>query len=318
MKTVLLIEGNGAAHRSLYSHKHLKYTDEKGFQHYTGMQYGVLSSLMYLNNEFDPEHMMIVWDSNSSRRINLFDGYKKKRIEKRNIEQKEIKKELKKNPKTLYHNFQKEAIETRKIISMIGIQQFRTPNEEADDVIATLVEKLKKNYNIIIISNDHDFIQLLDGSNVSIYKQAVNKKEIITYDFIKKKLGFKPKYYSNVLALGGDQSDEYPGVKGISPEKAEEIVRKYGPGLELILSKAKNNELEGRYNDLINSNIEMIKLCKKLSTLIKNVEIKELESEWDENGLKEIFNQLRFHSMKYDDKFNEVKRLRKEKIIIEP
>ena len=319
---LLIIDGNGLAYRCLYTHGDLGYREntveqwikEESKFIYTGMAYGFLVSLLMMIKEFNPNCVAIAWDGGSKYRQDLYPGYKSKRKEKRKEEDKKSHKlikqqEIKQDPNYKPpHNIHKELDQVRELIHYTGIQQFRKRHEEADDIIGTLVRKFHKEYAVIIASNDHDFLQLLNYEDIKIFRSTGFKKEIIKKENFVKKHKILPKYYPNVLAIGGDSTDEYPGVKGVSVDTAFEIVRKYGPELEKIIEKAVNGKItEARgVGRLISEQKDMAILCQKLAKIKTNVSLEEEKSKYDEDGLVAIFKRYKFHSLLFADKMKEI------------
>jgi DNA polymerase-1 len=325
-KKLLIIDGNGLAYRCLYTHGDLGFRENEGEQWlkkeskfiYTGMTYGFLVSLIMMNKEIEPDSIVIAWDGGSKYRQDLYPGYKSKRKEKRKEEKKKHEKLIKdqvvkKDPNFKPpHNVNRELDQVRELIHYTGLQQFRKQHEEADDIIGTLVKKFHKEYSITIASNDHDFLQLLNYDDIRIFRSTGFKKEFIYKKNFIKKHGILPKYYPNVLAIGGDSTDEYPGVKGVSTETAFEIVKKYGPELEKILEKARSGKItEARgVGRLISEQKDMAILCKKLAKIKTDVELLEEKSKFDENSLINIFKKYKFHSLLFDDKMSEIKKFK--------
>jgi len=132
---------------------------------------------------------------------------------------------------------------------------------EADDLMASLVEKYKLNYIICIIGNDKDLYQLVEDERVYIWNFAKKKEKTITESIVKETLGVKPMEVGDLLALWGDSSDNISGIKRIGKETAKKLILKYG-NMEAIIENEKN-----KYDF---SNIE---LNKKLVNLVKDIEI---------------------------------------------
>ncbi len=320
----MIIDGNGLAYRCLYSHggykthtQPLGFYNEQGKYIHTGLTYGFVISLLMMIKEIKPYSIVIAWDAGSKYRQDLYPGYKSKRKKKR-IEEKKVslqiieKEQIKHDPNYKPpHNIPKELDQIRELIHHTGIQQFRKRDEEADDLIGSLVRKFHKEYAITIASNDHDFLQLLNYEDINIFKSIGNKKEFITKKDFVRKYKILPKYYPNVLAIGGDSTDEYPGVKGISVETAFEIVKQYGPELEKILEKASNGKIESRQGKLLVEQKDMAILCQKLAKIKTKVPLWSEKTEFSESNLVNIFKKYKFHSLLFTDRMKEIKDLMK-------
>lgn len=328
-QTLLLVDGNSLAHRCIYAHKDLGFwADEKLFV-YTGMAYGFLKSMEMMNKKLNPDAVIVVWDGGHAFRTAIYPQYKQRRRESRLREREDIKKLVKDQkaeamkdptakPQKPPHDFRKEIRDLWSIMRHLGIQQYHTINEEADDLIGTLCYKLRDTYRIIISSNDYDFQQLLHDDMI-LYRSGSNGKqpEYITEASFRKQYGFHPKFYVNVLAIGGDATDEYPGISGISEETAFELVAKYGPKLEKIISKAEAGEITNtRATNLINEKKDDARLCKKLAKIRIEAPLTPKPALFDIEKLKNDFKALRFHSLLYADDLAKIEAIRKPHVTI--
>lgn len=114
----------------------------------------------------------------------------------------------------------------KQILTARGIVCLESPKYEADDIIGTLaVGASPTTYNLMIWSRDKDFAQLL-SRNVRITQQAQgNTNElVVTRMNCKEVYGILPKHVIPYLAMCGDKSDNVPGIPGIGPAKAVELI----------------------------------------------------------------------------------------------
>lgn len=121
-------------------------------------------------------------------------------------------------------------------------------NYEADDVIATLARQAEaKGWDVTIVSTDKDLMQLV-GDKVWML-DTMRRKEY-GYDEVVEKWGVGPDKIQDLLALAGDSADNIPGVPGIGPKTALELINTYGD-LEGILSHAHEIKQNKRRENLI-------------------------------------------------------------------
>src|SRR5690606_23074183 len=142
---------------------------------------------------------------------------------------------------------------------------------EADDTIGSMVEKWKEDANITIVSGDKDLLQLLNPSTkIAFTKKGFSEYDVYTIDRFKDEYAIEPHQFVDVKAFMGDTSDGYPGVKGIGPKTALQLIQKYGSVAEVL-----NNldELKPGQRNKINDNLEMLKISQKLAAIEKNVPI---------------------------------------------
>ncbi len=121
------------------------------------------------------------------------------------------------------------------ILETAGIPVLQSTGEEADDVIATVVEKLRdRNLEILIVSRDKDLYQLL-SERVKLFDPM--KGEIIDPEVLERKKGFRPEQAVEIQTLTGDKVDNIPGVPGVGEKRAAALIRKYGSA-EAVLAHA--------------------------------------------------------------------------------
>jgi DNA polymerase-1 len=138
---------------------------------------------------------------------------------------------------------------------------------EADDLIATYVrEACEAGATATIVASDKDLMQLVNDC-VVMYDTMKDKK--IGIPEVIEKFGVPPAKVIEVQALIGDASDNVPGVPGIGPKTAAQLIGEYGD-LETLLARAGEIKQEKRRQSLID-NAELARLSKKLVTLDDHV-----------------------------------------------
>ena len=186
----------------------------------------------------------------------------------------------------------------RKSVLAFNLPSVELLNYEADDLIATYVDKiLKEGAKVTIVSSDKDLMQLYK-KNVRIYDPMKNK--FITEDDVIKKFGVNSSKVIDVQALAGDSSDNVPGVPGIGVKTAAELINKYGT-LEKLLDHANEIKQNKRRETLI-ENKDKALISKKLVTLkhdaptdrdLHEFELKEIDKDKLYKFLREMeFNRL--------------------------
>ncbi len=109
------------------------------------------------------------------------------------------------------------------------------PGYEADDLIATYAKQARAaGYEVTIVSSDKDLMQLV-ADGICMY-DAMKDKRICAPEVLEK-FGVSPAQVRDVLALMGDSSDNVPGVPGIGPKTAAELIQQFG-SLEKVLENA--------------------------------------------------------------------------------
>lgn len=121
---------------------------------------------------------------------------------------------------------EQEAI-LKRVLSMLGVRQASSPGWEADDVIATMVNRYKDKAAIGILSGDRDLIQLV-GPTVSLIRPMPKGEfEVLTPAKVNEDMGISPKQILDLKALAGDPSDNIPGAKGIGPKGAIKLIQEH-------------------------------------------------------------------------------------------
>ncbi len=151
----------------------------------------------------------------------------------------------------------------------LGMPVLCVPGVEADDVIATLARQNCTTTNATrIITSDKDLMQLVSDC-VFLYDGMKNRE--IRTDAVLEKFGVKPHQVIDVQSLMGDSSDNVPGVPGIGPKKAAELINQFGSldNLYANLDAVQNERIRG----LLRDNREMAYISKQLVTLKTDVDL---------------------------------------------
>lgn len=151
----------------------------------------------------------------------------------------------------------------------IGVPVFGVEGFEADDAIATVVTRLKAAHpelKIRIVSKDKDLAQLLEQDRVEIYD--VHTEVLTDVAKLIEDKGITPAQVIDMLALMGDTVDNVPGVPGIGPKTASELIARYG-SLEAVVEEAQKDkgEIKGKRQENIRAAAAMLPMSKELVTL---------------------------------------------------
>ncbi len=151
----------------------------------------------------------------------------------------------------------------------LGMPVLCVPGVEADDVIATLARQNCTSMNATrIITSDKDLMQLVSDC-VFLYDGMKNRE--IRTEAVLEKFGVKPHQVIDVQSLMGDSSDNVPGVPGIGPKKAAELINQFGSldNLYANLDAVQNERIRG----LLRANRETAYISKQLVTLKDDVDL---------------------------------------------
>ena len=171
----------------------------------TGALYGLITMLLKSVYDFSPDYIIAARDlPGPTFRDKLFDAYKGTRAE---IDPPLIE-QLKKAPD---------------LLKAFGIPVYSAPGFEADDVIGTIVEKVKNtDVDVIIATGDADMFQLVDGEHVQVYHLRQGINDLVLYDDerVRERYGFGPENVIDYKGIRGDASDNIPGVPGVGEGSA--------------------------------------------------------------------------------------------------
>ncbi|MEW6556678.1 MAG: DNA polymerase I [Elusimicrobiota bacterium] len=274
--TLYLVDGNSYIHRAYHAIRNL--TTSKG--ELVNAVYGFTRMLLKILKQYKPDYIAVCLDYPAPTfRHKEFSEYKMHR---------------KKTTDELKNQFPY----IKQIMSALNLTVYEKEGYEADDLIATISSKAKKQPLIetVIVTGDKDALQLVDEK-----VKVLNEPKDILYDRdeVIKKLGVAPERVVDFLALSGDTADNIPGVPGIGEKTAAKIIQQFG-SIENIL---KNYMLiNGKVKDLIARHFNSAILSKKLVTLVNDIPI-EIDFEQlkpnapDNKKFIDILRRLEFFSL---------------------
>lgn len=197
-------------------------------------------------------------------------------------------------------DLQKQIPVIKDIISAYGITSYQMEGFEADDIIATIVEKFKnQDLDICVISSDKDVLQLIDD-NVFVFN-PYKDDNLLDREYVLSTYGCSPASVIDVMTLMGDASDNIPGIEGIGMKTAVELVKTYG-SVENLISNVNQIKKE-KIKLAIENNIENIILYKKLVCLKRDVPIEIklddllFEDKPNKEKIRSIFKVLEFKKL---------------------
>ena len=183
------------------------------------------------------------------------------------------------------------------VVNAYNIPLYAIQGFEADDIIGTISKKLsKENIECTIITIDKDMDQLID-KHIKIFNPR--KKEIKDIEKLRKEKGIEPENVIDILALGGDSSDNIPGIPGIGYKTALNLIREW-KSLENVISNVDKIKGKKKQENLLKY-IELARLSKRLATIDTKVPLDfNLEAcrltNFNNNKLNEIFTNYGFNS----------------------
>lgn len=246
----------------------------------TNAIYGFFSIFIKMVQTLEPNYIVAAFDTPAPTfRKKAFEAYKAHRP---------------KTPDELISQLRK----VRELLDELGILALAKEGFEADDIIGTIVSKLKtKNSKIetIIVTGDLDTLQLVnDGVKVFTMRKGMSDTVIYDEKAVRERFGLAPSQLPDYKGLVGDASDNIPGVSGVGPKTATELLQKYKTLDVLFRAKDLPKKLEGKKDEAFFS--------KELATINPNVPVSfSLEkAKWQGFNialLEPMFFQLGFSSL---------------------
>lgn len=242
-----LIDGSAVIFRAFHALPRL--TNSKG-QH-TNALTGYMSMIARLRRDQDRKTVVVVLDAGSETfRKQMYPQYKANRPPVAP----ELKEQL---PWVL------------PITEALGLPVLSVHGVEADDVIATLVERaVAQRIRVTILSSDKDLMQLV-GPTVQMMDPI--KEKIFDVQAVKERFGVGPEKVGDLLALSGDASDNVPGVSGIGPKTAAELLNQFASFEDLYANLDKVQK--PRTRKLLAEHREEALLSRKLVELKRDVPV---------------------------------------------
>lgn len=250
-KIFMLVDGSAIVHRAY--HAMPPFTTSDGTP--TGAISGFFSMLLKLIQQLRPFHIVIAFDRpKPTFRQQLYVGYQAQRPK--------MESDLSDQFKAII-----DILDAAKIVQ-IGVDGY-----EADDIIGTLSETAnKKGILTYIVTGDRDMLQLVDHDTCVLMPiKGISEVKIHDEESVKEKYGVEPSQIVELKALTGDPSDNYPGVPGIGPKTAANLVNEYG-NVDNIYKHlddiaVKNKNLAQKLID----GAESATLSKKLAQIVTDV-----------------------------------------------
>lgn len=163
------------------------------------------------------------------------------------------------------------------LLELFQIPVIECPGMEADDVIATLTERIlhgpdQGDLHVCIVSPDKDLEQLIVDGNRRVTLYSVSSGAETDAKAVEEKRGITPAQVVDFLALTGDVVDNIPGVPGIGPRTAAKLLQRYG-SLEGIREHLP--EIEARWRERLQEGLQtQVPISKRLITLERNADLR--------------------------------------------
>jgi DNA polymerase I len=275
---LLIVDGHAYAYRAFYAIRGLR--SPSGAP--TNAIYGFVKMLAKMRAGVAPTHLIVVWDGGlSAERTAALPEYKAHRPE-------------------MPDDLRPQLDEMAAYLNAAGIASFCRDGVEADDYIACLARRAADaGMAVVIASSDKDFMQLV-SARVGLLNPNDKSETVWTDGQVRAKTGVAAAQIVDWLSLTGDSVDNIPGVAGVGPKTAADLLNRFGSVAELFrrLDGVNSEKLRGALRaaaDTVRRNRELVRLRDDLPCDFSPAELAPKPA--DANRLRELFARWGFKGM---------------------
>ena len=244
---LLVIDGNSILNRAYYGVRLLSTKDGR----FTNGIYGFLNIFLSLLGTYEPDSVAIAFDLKAPTfRHKMYSEYKAGR---------------KPAPRELVEQF----APLKELLTALGYTVVEREGYEADDILGTLSANCKEGDFCYIATGDRDSLQLVsENVNVVLASTKAGQPVSTLYDIEKIKEEYKvtPKQLIDIKAIQGDSSDNIPGVQGIGPKGAIDLISQFH-SIENIYENLENLDIKAGTKVKLETSKESAFLSKTLGTI---------------------------------------------------
>lgn len=277
---LLILDGNSVINRAFFGVKPL--TTRDGL--YTHAIYGFLNILERMQKEEQPDAVCVAFDLHGPTFRHLkYDGYKANR-----------------------HGMPEELAQQlpvmKDVLRAMNIPIYACQGWEADDVIGTVGKICSNNgWECVIVTGDRDSLQLIDENvhvKLVISKPGQTTATLYTKEKFREEYGFEPPKMVDLKALMGDSSDNIPGVAGVGPKTATDLLMKFG-SLNGVYENLEDASIRPKLREKLVDGRESAQLSYELATIVPEAPIDfapedALVQPYNRPALYELFQRLEF------------------------
>ena len=237
---LLVVDGNSILNRAFYGIKPLTTKDGQ----FTNAIYGFLTMFDRMKADVKPDAVAIAFDLKAKTfRHKMYDLYKA-------------------NRKGMPEELHQQMAPLKELLTDLGYRIVTCEGYEADDILGTLSKACADTGNTCVIATgDRDSLQLVNDSVSVRLAKNLNGTMMYTPEVVEAEYGVPPKKLIEIKAIQGDTSDNIPGVAGIGPKGATDLIQKYDnidyiyehldeldikPGMRAKLENSKENAFLSR------------------------------------------------------------------------
>ena len=248
MKKAILLDGNSIMFRAYYATAYTGNLMKTSNNLYTNAVYGFINMMNKILTTPELTHIFVAFDKGKKTfRHQTYADYKGGR-------------------KPMPEEFAMQIPYIKEYLDILNVKRLETDDYEADDLIGTMANRIKNDFDeVLVVSGDKDLLQLVGGNvKVCLTKKGITDLEEYNENNFKELMGFYPNQVTDYKGLTGDSSDNLPGITGIGPKTAIKLLDEYHT-LENIINNV--NNLSGKLKENILNDSEIGLRSKTLATL---------------------------------------------------
>jgi DNA polymerase-1 len=291
---LLIVDGHAYAYRAFYAIRELRSPAGRP----VNAIYGFVKMLAKMRETIEPTHLTVVWDGGlSAARVESLPEYKAQRPE-------------------MPDDLRPQLDGIAGYLKAAGVASFRRDGVEADDYIACLARHASNaGMAVVIASSDKDFMQLV-SPRVGLLNPNDKRGTVWTQEQVRARTGVEPAQIVDWLGLMGDNVDNIPGVPGVGPKTAADLLNRFDSvgGLYGRLDEVKSEKLREALRvsaEAVWRNLKLVRLQDDLPCEFSPVDLAGKTA--DAGRLGELFREWGFNGMlkKLEEPWKTLKKLEK-------
>jgi DNA polymerase I len=274
---LFLIDGNSLAYRAFFA---LPESIATSTGVPTNAIFGFASMLVKILTDYGPKATVVVWDAGSSGRKELYTEYKAQRSTRPDL-------------------LKEQWPHLEPLVEAFGYKNLKVDSYEADDVIASIVERARQAdppIPVMVVTGDRDAYQLVgDGVRIMTTSRGITDTRVYDREGVIDRYGIPPELVPDFIGLKGDTSDNIPGVPGIGDKTASDLLQRFG-SLEGVLEHIDDISGAKRKQNLT-EHAEAARISKQLATAHRDIPLdmdlaEFVAAEPDRSKLREVFREF--------------------------
>ena len=251
---LMILDGNSVINRAYFGVKPL--TNRDGL--FTHAIFGFLNILERMEKEEQPDAVCVSFDLHGPTFRHLkYDGYKATR-------------------RGMPEELAMQMPVMKDVLRAMNIPIYECQGWEADDVIGTVGKICSNNgWECVVVTGDRDSLQLIDENvhiKLVLTKGGQTTATLYTEEKFKEEYGFEPKRLIDLKALMGDSSDNIPGVAGVGPKTATDLLLKFGT-LDGVYENLNDASIRPKLREKLEAGKENAYLSYELATIVPEAPI---------------------------------------------